>query len=364
MDPKLFRTLLAWSATLLLIALLGAIAAPFATAFVLAAAIAVPTFPVHERIERVLGGRKSAAAALSVLILALVVVIPVAFLLSILAAEAARGYRFLEEAAAFGRIPGVGEILDHPVVAPFTARGRQLLDSFGVDVKTNLLPAAKQGLGLLLGFASGALKNVFLFTVELFLMLIVLFFLYRDGAGLAGRAWELVPLRGRETARLREILTRTTSAVMVGIVGTSLLQGVLGGVGFWISGLPSPVLFGGVMAFASVIPFVGTALVWVPGAAYLLATGSPWGALFLAVWGLVVVGMADNVVRPMLISGSAGVSLPLMALGALGGFAALGVPGVVVGPLAVSLAVALLDILRDRRSASAEAEDGGAEPGE
>jgi predicted PurR-regulated permease PerM len=354
MDPKLFRTLLAWSFTLLLIALLGAIAAPFATAFVLAAAIAVPTFPLHERFERVLGGRKSAAAALSVTLLALVVVIPVAFLLSILAAEAARGYRSLEEAAASGRIPGFAEILEHPALKPTAGRARHLLESLGVDVRTNLLPAAKQGLGLLLGFASGALKNVFLFTVELFLMLVVLFFLYRDGAGLAGRAWELVPLHGHERARLREILARTTSAVMVGIVGTSLLQGVLGGIGFWISGLPSPVLFGGVMAFASVIPFVGTALVWLPGAAYLLATGSPWGALFLAVWGVAVVGMADNVVRPMLISGSAGVSLPLMALGALGGFAALGVPGVVAGPLAVSLAVALLEILRDRRAAPPE----------
>jgi predicted PurR-regulated permease PerM len=118
------------------------------------------------------------------------------------------------------------------------------------------------------------------------------------------------------------------------------------------------------MAFASVIPFVGTALVWIPGAAYLLATGHPWGALFLAVWGVAVVGMADNVVRPLLISGSAGVSLPLMALGALGGFAALGVPGVVVGPLAVSLAVALLEILRDRGTAAPDADEGGAEPGE
>lgn len=364
MDPKLFRTLLAWSVTLLLIALLGAIAAPFASAFVLAAAIAVPTFPLHGRIERALGGRKNTAALLSVLTLALLVVIPVAFLLSVLAVETARGYRFLEEAAAYGRIPGLGEILDHPAVAPITHRGRQLLASFGVDLKANLLPAAKQGLGLLLAFASGALKNVFLFTVELFLMLLVLFFLYRDGAALAKQAWALVPLPDDETARLRESLSRTTTAVMVGIVGTSLLQGVLGGVGFWISGLPSPVLFGGVMAFASVIPFVGTALVWIPGAAYLVATGSPWGALFLAVWGLAVVGTADNFVRPLLISGSAGVSLPLMALGALGGFAALGVPGVVVGPLTVSTAVTLLAIRDDRSKVAPDTDDGGAEPGE
>lgn len=344
MDPTLFRTLIAWSLALLLLALLGLIAAPFGSAFVLAAAIAVPTYPLHERIERALGGRKGRAAALSVLLLALVVVIPVASLLSLLAVEAAAGYRFLEEAAASGRIPGLVEILEYPAVAPLAARARELLDSFGVDLKANLLPAAKQALGLLVGFASGAIKNLFLFTVQLFLMLAVLFFLYRDGATLAERAWGLVPLPEDEKALVRGNLARTTTAVMVGIVGTSLLQGVLGGLGFWIGGLPSPILFGGVMAFASVIPFVGTALVWIPGAAYLLATGSPWGALFVAGWGLAVVGTADNFVRPLLISGSAGVPLPLVALGALGGFAALGVPGVIVGPLAVSLSLSLLEI--------------------
>jgi predicted PurR-regulated permease PerM len=364
MDTTLYRTLVAWSLTLVLIALLGAIVAPFGTAFVLAAAIAVPTRPLHARIERLLGGRKGRAAALSVLLLALLVVVPVATLLSLLAAEAAKGYGFLEAAAAEGRIPGLGEILAHPSVAPYASRAQHLLDVLGIDLKANLLPAAKQGLAMLLDFASGALKNVFLFTVELFLMLIVLFFLYRDGSALSARFWELVPLPEDEKALVRGNLARTTSAVMVGIVGTSLLQGILGGIGFLIAGLPSAVLFGGVMAFASMIPFVGTALVWIPGALYLLATGSPWGALFLALWGVLVVSMADNIVRPLLISGSAGMSLPLVALGALGGFAAFGVPGVVVGPLAVSLSITLMELLRARRAPTPPpAGEGGPEAG-
>jgi predicted PurR-regulated permease PerM len=349
MDPTLFRTLTAWSFSLLLLYVLGAIAAPFATAFVLSAAIAVPTYPVHARVERLLNGRKGTAAALSVLLLAVVVVVPVTGLLSLLAVEGAKGYRFLEDAAASGRIPGTDEVLGHPYVAPAAARVQHLLDTLGVDVKATLLPAAKEGLGLLVAFASGALKNVFLFSVELLLMLVVLFFLYRDGAALADTVWEFVPLPPDEKALLKGNLARTTSSVMVGIVGTSLLQGLLGGFSFWVAGLPSPVLFGAVMAFASMIPVVGTALVWIPGAAYLFATGSTWQGVFLCAWGLAVVGTADNVVRPLLMSGSAGLSLPLVAIGALGGFAAFGVAGVVVGPLAVSLAVTLLEVVRARR---------------
>lgn len=133
------------------------------------------------------------------------------------------------------------------------------------------------------------------------------------------------------------------SAVLYGVVFTAMLQGVLGGIGFWITGLPAPVLFGAIMFILAIIPFAGTALVWGPAAAYLLYYGMIGKGVFLIIWGVLAVGMIDNFLRPYFISKRLGFHVVLSFIGVVGGMSAFGLLGVFLGPLVLALMIRLLE---------------------
>jgi predicted PurR-regulated permease PerM len=151
----------------------------------------------------------------------------------------------------------------------------------------------------------------------------------------------MLPIEDRRRARLWQHLADVTRAVFLGIGLTALVQGMLVGVGFWIAGLPSPLVFGVVAVLVSLIPMVGAALVWAPGALFLAAHGEYGHAIFLAAWGAIVVGMVDNFLRPVLISGRAEVPTLAVFVGVMGGLAAFGFIGLFLGPIVLGLLVAL-----------------------
>lgn len=348
MDSKVFWTLAAFAFALLFISLLYLLLAPFGISIAWATVIGIATFPVYERILKRFGGRDGAASAVMTLLVVLVFILPTVGLIVLLAGEAADTYRVLEAAAASGKIPGIDAIRAHPSVAPWLARGDSFLQTFDIDIGKDLMPAAKQAASSLVGFASGLLKNVFVSLFHLVLMLVILFFIYRDGRRLQEEFWSVVPLPAPDKAALKENLSRVLTAGVVGILGTCLIQGLLGGIGFWIGGLPSPVLFGSLMAVAALVPIVGTALFWLPGSVYLLLAGKTAKGIFLLAWGVLVVGSADNIVRPLLIGGKAELPVSLIALGAIGGFAAFGLIGVVAGPVILSLSLLLFEMYKER----------------
>jgi predicted PurR-regulated permease PerM len=194
----------------------------------------------------------------------------------------------------------------------------------------------------------GALGTVANFV----LMLFVLFFVLRDGPAVAQQVVQMLPIEDRRRARLWQHLADVTRAVFLGIGLTALVQGILVGVGFWIAGLPSPLVFGVIAVLVALIPMVGSALVWVPGALFLAANGDYGYATFLAVWGAVVVGMVDNFLRPMLISGRADVPTLAVFVGVMGGLAAFGFIGLFVGPIVLGLLVALFRYESEERAAA------------
>lgn len=341
----MFWALIACTFALLFLYLLYLILAPFGIPLVWAAVIGIATFPLYERILLRFRGRDGLASAVMTLLIVLVFVLPTAGLVVLLAGEAADAYKFLE-AAGVGQGVILRKLAIHPSVTPWIARAERLLAPLGVDVTASLLPAAKQAVASLLGYATGIAKNVLISLLYLVVMLAVLFFIYKDGRRLERAFWEVMPLRGPDKEVLKENLSRVLKAGIVGILGTCLIQGFTGGIGFWIGGLPSPVLFGSLMAVASLIPFVGTALIWLPGAIYLFLAGNTAKGIFLLVWGVLVIGGADNIVRPLLIGGKGDMPVSVMALGAIGGFAAFGLMGVVVGPVLLSLFLALFEIYK------------------
>lgn len=348
MDRKLFWALAAFTLALLFLYLLYRLVSPFGTAIIWAAIVGIATFPLYEWLRGRFRGREGAASAVMTLLVLLVLVLPTVGLIVLLAGEAADMYRILETAARDGKIPGLDGIRAHPTVAPWADRGESLLRTFGIDIGADLLPAAKQAVSSLLGYATGFLKNVFISLLNLVLMLAILFFIYRDGDRFQEAFWSVIPLRDEDKKALKENLSRVLTAGVLGILGTCLIQGLLGGIGFWICGLPSPVLFGSLMGIAALVPFVGTALFWLPGGIYLLLAGKVAKGIFLLAWGTIVVGTSDNIVRPLLIGGKADLPVSLMALGAIGGFAAFGLMGVVIGPVLLSFSLVFFEMYKAR----------------
>lgn len=184
----------------------------------------------------------------------------------------------------------------------------------------------------------GAFSTITQFLFTMFL----LFFFLRDGQQMLLRGIRLVPMTAARKADLAAHLGAVTRGVVLGTLATALVQGTLLGIGFGIAGLPSPLVFAGVGAMASLVPIIGTALVWVPASVTLLAQGEMGWAIFLTLWCVILVAGSDNVVRPLVISGSANVSALLVFTGLLGGVSAFGFAGIFVGPLLLTLVAALL----------------------
>jgi predicted PurR-regulated permease PerM len=210
----------------------------------------------------------------------------------------------------------------------------QILDQANDAAQTVLQQLASLGGTVVLG----AFNVITQFSLTMFL----LFFFLRDGREMLERGIHLVPLSAERKQDLSASLGGVTRGVVVGTLVTALVQGTLISIGFAIAGLPSPLVFGAVGALASLIPVVGTALVWVPAALSLLALGQTGWAVFLTLWSVILVAGSDNVIRPLVVSSSSNVSTLLVFVGVLGGVSAFGFAGIFLGPVLLTLVAALL----------------------
>jgi predicted PurR-regulated permease PerM len=195
----------------------------------------------------------------------------------------------------------------------------------------------------------GVLGWVLAFGVGLY----VTYFLLRDGKTLAPKILAALPLEAGLTNRMADRFLNIVRATVKGSIVVGLVQGALGTITFWIVGIPSAILFGVIMAICSLLPALGPALVWAPAAIYLLAVGEIWQGVVVIVSGVAVIGMADNVLRPILVGRDTGIPDWLILVTTLGGIAALGLSGIVLGPLVAGLFIAAWKELADEREAKA-----------
>jgi predicted PurR-regulated permease PerM len=199
-----------------------------------------------------------------------------------------------------------------------------------------------------LGFVGGALG----FVVEVFFVIFTMYYLFRDGDRLRAALHDFLPL---EEGKAHEIVERTgevISASVYGVLVIATIQGVMGGLAFWALGLPSPLLWGVVMIFLSMIPVAGSFVVWVPAAIYLAITGHWPKAVILAAWGMFAIGTVDNFLRPKLVGEKTRLHELLIFFSVLGGLQVFGILGLVLGPVIVAITIALLDVLRQADDSS------------
>jgi len=346
-DPPTSRFFLALM--LVAIALLAMVTYPVASELFLAAVLAGVLWPLQQRLTRHLRGRPGVAAGVVVSLVVLVLVGP-------LAALAAFMIRDSDDALAW-----VAKTASSDYVQTLLARLPETLRDFLVDAIARL-PAtvgdallrigADRGTAAAAAGASAALSTT--------LMLIGLYFLLVRGDQLVGWLDEVSPLRPGQTKELLLAFKSVSYAVVVSTFVTSGVQALAALIGYLIARVPNPAFFAAVTFFVAFIPAIGAGAVCVVAALLLFVTGHPYLAIFLALWGIVVVGLADNVVRPLLIKRGLEMHGAVVFFSLIGGLAAFGSIGLLVGPLAVAFFLALVRMYR--QEASPPSLPGGVEP--
>lgn len=316
---------------------------PFYGAILWATAAALVFAPLHRKLVAAFGGRPTPAALATVLIIFALVILPLAAVGALLVQEVAGLYKGMQSGElSFARY--LQQFLD---VLPAWATG--LLERFGLDqrgvLQERLVAAINKSSQQLATHALNFGQNTFAFAVEFFIMLYLLFFLLRDGPELAGRIKQAIPLREDHKRALSSKFTTVIRATVKGNIVVAAIQGALGGLAFMVLGLHGPVLWGVVMAFLSLVPAVGAGMVWVPVALYLFVTGAVLKAVILAAYGVLVIGLVDNLLRPILVGKDTRLPDYVVLLSTLGGMALFGINGFVIGPLVAGMFIAVWHIL-------------------
>jgi predicted PurR-regulated permease PerM len=325
----------------------------FVRPFAFAVILAVVFFPVHRRFLRMRPGRRSLSALLSTLAVLLLFAVP-AFIIATLAAnEALSAAHYLGRRSA--EEGGLTLFLTTLLERPLGFIGRWVdLSHFDVHavIASN---AQKVSLGMV-GFGAAVLGNLARFTADTIITFVFLFFFFRDGEDWALRAGRLTPLSLAQVAHLYGNISDTIIANVYGILTVGVAQGILTGLAMRIVGMPSSLLLGLAAGFASIIPVVGSALVWATVAIYLLVIGSIGKGLFLLVWGAVLISSVDNVLRPLVVAGRVELHPMVLLFFILGGVEAFGFLGLFLGPVVASVLAALVVMLREEVGGPAVAE--------
>jgi predicted PurR-regulated permease PerM len=312
---------------------------PFMSVLLWAAVLAVVFAPAHARINARIG-RPALAAAVSTLLVIVTILAPITFFTVAVVNEA----RSL--AASLATHDGPWLDPQSPLVGSVVTWLSRYVDVSQLQSPTFLHDKLQAWSGTLAVGTLGLVGGVLAAVVQVFLVVFTLYYLFRDGQAITEAATDMVPL---DATQMSGVIARTRDVIgasVYGVVMISAIQGALGFFIFWALGLPSALLWGVVMFFLSMIPMAGAFLVWAPATLYLAATGMWTKAFILVVWGLLVVGSIDNVLSPRLIGKRARMRELLIFFAVLGGIQVFGVLGVVLGPVAVALTLALIDIVR------------------
>lgn len=349
MTPKIRITSSHW---VLVIALLAAafacylLVAPYMNSIVMAFILSLLMFPIHQWFDDRLPKHRNISAILSCVVLTFIIVIPLTF---VFGAIVQQGSLFAQNMYQWGTQGGIQEILTHPWVTKGLALVNKYLPFDTIDPKEiaeRVGQFATTTGSSLVSFSAKVLGDATNFILDFFLMLFVLFFLLRDHDKIIYSIRHILPFSRTQEDRLLDQIEKVSKSAVMGSFLTAIAQGVAGGIGMWMAGFPG-LFWGTIMGFASFIPVVGTALVWLPATAFLLLTGEYGWATFLAIWSIAVVGSIDNLLRPFLMQGSSGMNTLLIFFSLLGGIQLFGLIGLIYGPLIFAITIVLFNLYEE-----------------
>ncbi|MYN11590.1 AI-2E family transporter [Pusillimonas sp. TS35] len=315
---------------------------PYYGAIFWGAILAVIFHPLNKKLLAAFHGRPNLAALVTLLFIILMVILPTILIFTSLAQEGVGIYKRIES----GEV-NFGRYLEQ-ITAALPPWAHEWMARLGIDnpfgLREKLAQGALQASRFVASQAVNIGQNTFQFLVSGAIMLYLLFFLLRDGVELTRHSKRLIPLSESHQHHLFRKFTTVVRATVKGNIAVAITQGILGGLIFWALGIQGALLWGVVMTFLSLLPAVGAALIWLPVAIYSLVTGDIWEGVTLILFGVLVIGLVDNILRPLLVGKDTKLPDYIVLISTLGGLAVFGLNGFVIGPLFAALFMACWDL--------------------
>jgi len=333
---------------ILLLILLFVFVEPLLITLLFAGILVTAVYPIHKWIRSKIPLSESLAAFVSLILIAAVVIVPFTLLIFFISAEATAAYLSLSSkinvmiaSGNFNSVPKIVEML------PFSESIKALMQSSPIKA-TNVLQTAGDLIGNLSSFllsqSTNILKHLSVIVIHTIVFLIAMFFLLRDGDQFVKYIYNLVPLSADYRRELFKKLNNLSYGILYGLFGSALLQGFLLAIGYAFAGLHNPAFWGAVAALLSVVPYIGTTIVWLPAVIALAVSGHGITAFGLAAWCILIVGTSDNLIKPYLIGASSALHPLAILTVLLGGAFAFGIKGIIFGPFILTLALSFLHI--------------------
>lgn len=311
---------------------------PFITVLEWAAVLVIIFYPVHKRLARKIK-RRGLSALLSSVLVILILVAPLVFLTIALANELS---------GVAERLPDVAQLLNSKTgtLGRVSKWAHDHIALDGARSQEFVIEQLKSAGTALLGQSLGLVENLLGAIVRAFFVIITMYYLFRDGDRIVRALPSALPLSVNQSEAIFARVSQVVSASVYGVVSIAMLQGLLGGLAFWALGVPSPILWGTVLAFVCMIPIAGSFFVWLPASFYLILTGHWTKGVLLALWGALVISTIDNFLRPKLIKNQTRLPELFVFFSVLGGMSVFGLLGIVLGPVMLAITLGLLDTFK------------------
>lgn len=317
---------------------------PFLTVVFVAGVLTITFNPIYQKVLKWFRGWERSASLVTCLFVILVTVIPITIFIILLTDEGVSAYQNIQTKIESGVFDKYLQWGDGGYFFELKEKLSSIIDLDQLNIKENIIKVA-QGLStFLVSQTANFLKSLSNFVLNIFVMFFAMFYFFKDGKKIVKKIGEISPLPAKHESQLFEKVDDMVKAIVVGVFLTAIAQGVVGGIGFTIAGISSPMFWGTAIALFSLVPVVGTAIIWVPAAIILAVLGSYGSALFLVIWGFLAIGSVDNLLRPYLIGGKANTYPLFTFLVILGGIWTMGFKGIIVGPLVLMILMSFLHI--------------------
>jgi predicted PurR-regulated permease PerM len=321
---------------------------PFLQPLAFATVIGIGFYPLHLGINRLVPGPNK-SALLTTLTVLLIIVLPALLIASSAGGELIKAARYLNDRS--NRQGGAANYLGNAQQSALHWVGKYV-DVEALRLEDTLANLPSLASKFLLAAGTGLVAGLAGFAGDAILTFLILFFVFRDGPATIRSVTAMLPLSPEQAERLLSGIRDSVVANLYGILAVGFAQGLLTGIACEVLRVPSAMLLGLAAAVCSLVPIVGTMLVWLPAAIYLMVTGHLWKGIILILWGGLVVGTVDNIIRPLVIGSKVELHPLLLLFSLLGGLQVFGFIGIFIGPVVISVIAALINILREELSAS------------
>lgn len=321
---------------------------PFVETLILSAIAATAFYPLYQKILAVFKYKSRVASLVTVLLVMVLIVVPLFIFFVFLVRQTTDTFVFIQDQLKHGILdpyikwePG-GFLYD--ILGNLRSYANGIIDFDSIDIKGSIVDSSKFIISVITDKTTDILKGFGWFLLSLFVFVFSLYYLFKDADYIVDKITTLSPLPDEHEARLFTKFKEISLATLYGIFFTSIIQGILGGIGFFVAGVPNALFWGTAIAIFSLVPLTGAASIWFPVSIFLLISGNLWGGIALFLWGMLVVSTSDNFLRAYLIGGKTNMNQLLTFLAVFGGIMVFGLSGVIFGPLILNLFFAFLHI--------------------